>query len=200
MSQSTESTNETNPFTKPGYIIAAALVVALIAATIVIFLVIPDGSEEGTPQPAQSSTSAAVATTTAAAAGKSICGLPGSSDKALGSAPKTDWELVGKMAAPTAADFGPGKKDSNGFRYCFANSPEGALFAAVNVAVLGSSGRQDLQVELAEKLLVPGTGRDTAMKKAVNSTGSSGNGTTVQVEGFVVKPTPLPKPPSTWPL
>ena len=31
MSQSTESTPEANPFTKPGFIIAAALVVALLA-------------------------------------------------------------------------------------------------------------------------------------------------------------------------
>ena len=53
MSQSTESTTESNPFTKPGFIIAAALVVALIAAAVVIFL-LPKG-QDSTAQPAPAS-------------------------------------------------------------------------------------------------------------------------------------------------
>ncbi len=51
MSQSTESTTESNPFTKPGFIIAAALVVALIAAAVVIFL-LPKGQDNAQPAPA----------------------------------------------------------------------------------------------------------------------------------------------------
>ena len=51
MSQSTESTTESNPFTKPGFIIAAALVVALIAAAVVIFL-LPKGQDTAQPAPA----------------------------------------------------------------------------------------------------------------------------------------------------
>ena len=50
MSQSTESTTESNPFTKPGFIIAAALVVALIAAAVVIFL-LPKGQDTAQPAP-----------------------------------------------------------------------------------------------------------------------------------------------------
>ena len=42
MSESTESTTERNPFTKPGFIISAALVVALIAAAVVIFFLPKD--------------------------------------------------------------------------------------------------------------------------------------------------------------
>ncbi|KII27073.1 hypothetical protein M707_24070, partial [Arthrobacter sp. AK-YN10] len=57
MSQSTESTTEANPFTKPGFIIAAALVVALIAAAVLIFL-LPKGQENAQQAPADSSNAA----------------------------------------------------------------------------------------------------------------------------------------------
>ncbi|KQQ96387.1 hypothetical protein ASF72_01630 [Arthrobacter sp. Leaf141] len=189
MSQSTESTNETNPFTKPGYIIAAALVVALIAATIVIFLVIPDGSEEGTPQPAPSSTSTAVATSTAAATGKSICGLPTSTDKALGSAPKTNWDLVGKMATPTDPEVhGPGRTDDDGFRSCFAQTPTGALYAAANLIAMGSSADRAVNIKLTDKMLLPGPGRDAAMEDSRSRPATEApSATTVQFRGFIIK-------------
>jgi hypothetical protein len=102
MSQSTESTTESNPFTKPGFIIAAALVVALIAAAVVIFL-LPKGQDTAQPAPgtAASANPVAASPSATADAGKSVCGLPSSTETALGAAPKSEWELVGKMAAPT---------------------------------------------------------------------------------------------------
>ncbi|WP_244292939.1 hypothetical protein [[Micrococcus luteus] ATCC 49442] len=109
MSQSTESTTESNPFTKPGFIIAAALVVALIAAALVIFL-LPKGQDNAqpAPAPAEPSSTSSASPSASAAAGASVCGLPASSETALGTAPKTKWELVGKMAAPTdPKTFGP---------------------------------------------------------------------------------------------
>ncbi|MCB5294514.1 hypothetical protein [Arthrobacter sp. SO3] len=188
MSQSTESTTESNPFTKPGFIIAAALVVALIAAAIVIFL-LPKGQDTAQPAPAASpgSTTAAAPTKSADAAGKSVCGLPSSTETALGTAPKSKWELVGKMAAPTdPKTFGPGVTDGDGFRSCFANSPTGALYAAANIVSLGSSGTQD-ELKLADKSLVPGPGRDAAMKAAKTRTSTAGSGETAQVSGFLIK-------------
>ena len=96
MSQSTESTTESNPFTKPGFIIAAALVVALIAAAVVIFLLPKgQGNAQPAPSPTESGNSATASPSASAAAGKSVCGLPSSSETALGAAPKTKWELVG---------------------------------------------------------------------------------------------------------
>lgn len=189
MSQSTESTTESNPFTKPGFIIAAALVVALIAASVVIFL-LPKGQDTAQPAPgtAAPANSATATPTASAAAGKSICGLSPSSETTLGSAPKSKWELVGRMATPTdPKTFGPGLTDESGFRSCFANSPTGALYAAMNVAALGSSGAPDLEVKLADKLLVPGTGRDVALRESSAGASSSGNGTTIQVQGFLIK-------------
>lgn len=185
MSQSTESTTESNPFTRPGFIIAAALVLALIAAGIVIFL-LPKGQSNAEPAPASSSTATA-SPSASSDGGNSICGLPSSSQTSVGTAPTSRWELVGKMATPTDPEVGPGKTDANGFRSCFAHSPTGALYAAMNVAALGSSGKPDILKQVADKLLVPGAGRDAAMKETASGTSSSGSSTTIQVKGFLLK-------------
>jgi hypothetical protein len=187
MSESTESSTERSPFTKPGFIISAALVVAMLAAVVVIFF-LPKGGSTAQQPPASSSAGASSAPAKSAdAAGKSVCGLPSSTETALGTAPKSKWELVGKMAAPTdPKTFGPGVTDGDGFRSCFANSPTGALYAAANMIALGSSGTQD-ELKLADKLLVPGPGRDAAIKAAKTRTSTAGSGETAQVSGFLLK-------------
>lgn len=187
MSQSTESTTASNPFTKPGFIIAAALVIALIAATVVIFL-LPKESANSQPAPTAQSGSPASSPSASAEPGKSVCGLPASSETALGSAPKSNWELVGRIATPTdPKTIGPGTTDESGFRSCFAHSPTGALYAAMNVAALGSSGSTELQQKLADKLLVPGAGRDAAMREVGAGSGTAGSSTPIQVRGFLMK-------------
>jgi hypothetical protein len=188
MSESTQSSTERSPFTKSGFIISAALVVALIAAVVVIFF-LPKADNTAQPAPASSAAGASSAPSkTADAAGKSVCGLPSSTETALGTAPKSKWELVGKMAAPTdPKTFGPGLTDGDGFRSCFAQNPTGALFAAANVIALGSSTTLD-KVKLAEDFLVPGSGRDAAIadtKAKASSTSSSGG--TAQFRGFLIK-------------
>jgi hypothetical protein len=188
MSESIQNTTEQNPFTKPGFIISAALVVALIAAVVVIFF-LPKADNTAQPAPASSPDSFSGAPTkSAGAAEKSVCGLPSSTETALGMAPNSKWELVGKMAAPTEPKtFGPGLTDGDGFRSCFAQSPTGALFAAANVIALGSSPTLD-KVKLAEDFLVPGSGRDAAIadtKAKTSSTSSSGG--TAQFRGFLIK-------------
>lgn len=189
MSQSPDSTTESNPFTKPGFIISAALVVALIAAVIVIFL-FPRGedSAQSAPAPTEAGSSAAANPSASKKADDSVCGLPASSETALGTAPTSKWELVGRMATPTDPEtFGPGTTDESGFRSCFANSPTGALYAAMNVAALGSSDSPEVVAKLSDKLLVPGTGRDAAMKEASEGVMSSGDSSTIQVRGFVIR-------------
>jgi hypothetical protein len=189
MSQPTESTTESNPFTKPGFIIAATLVLALIAAAVVIFL-LPKGQGNAQPAPAPPANSGSATASPGASAGadNSVCGLPASSETALGSAPNSEWELVGRMATPTdPKTFGPGVTDESGFRSCFAHSPTGALYAAMNVAALGSTGSPELVAKLADRLLVPGTGRDAAMQEASANVSSAGNNTTIQVRGFIIK-------------
>jgi hypothetical protein len=187
MSESTQSSTERSPFTKPGFIISAALVIALIAAVVVIFF-LPKADSTAQSAPASSSAGASSEPSKSAdAAGKSVCGLPSSTERALGAAPKSKWELVGNMAAPTdPKTFGPGVTDGDGFRSCFANSPTGALYAAANMIALGSSGTQD-ELKLADKLLVPGPGRDAAIKAAKTRTSTAGSGETAQVSGFLLK-------------
>ncbi|KRE76587.1 hypothetical protein [Arthrobacter sp. Soil763] len=188
MSQSTESNHDSSPFTAPGFLISAGLVALILVIGIVIFL-LPKGGTAAQPAPASSSGNVPTQSSApAAAGGESICGLPSSNDTALGTAPTSKWELVGKMAVPTEPKtFGPGKTDPDGFRSCFAHSPTGALYAAMNVAALGSSGAPELEKKLADKLLVPGVGRDAAIRETNAGTGSSGNSTTIQVQGFLMK-------------
>lgn len=187
MSQSTENTTEPNPFTKPGFIIAGALVAALIAATLIIFL-LPKGDSSDQPVPGLPDSTPGTVTKSVDGSGGSVCGLPSSSETALGGAPKSRWELVGKMAAPTdPKTFGPGLTDGDGFRSCFAHSPTGALYAAANVVALGSAKSQRLNAQLTDHLLVEGPGRDIAMKDSETMAPSSGDDTTVQISGFLIK-------------
>ncbi len=183
MSQSTERTTESNPFTKPGFIIAAALVVALIAATIVIFL-LPKGQDNAQPgpAPAEPSSTSSASPSASAAAGASVCGLPASSETALGTAPETKWELVGTMAVPTDSKIGPGTTDDQGIRSCFAHTPTGALYAAVNLWALGSDPSKERAI--AEQLAVKGPGRDAGMKAL--QTAAPASAVKIQIAGFNV--------------
>lgn len=184
MSQSTESTTESNPFTKPGFIIAAVMVVVLLAAGIVIFL-LPKGQNEAQPAPSApgtGSTPAASPSASAADAGSSVCGLPASAETSLGAAPVTKWELVGTMAAPADPSIGPGKIDAQGIRSCFAHTPQGALYAAVNLWALGSDPSKERAI--AEQLAAKGPGREAGMKAPQNQAPSSS--VKIQIAGFNV--------------
>jgi hypothetical protein len=183
MNESTHSTTGPSPFTKPGFIISAALVIAVIAAVIVIFF-LPKGDGTAQPAPASSPQNASAAPTKSTdAAGKSICGLPSTSETALGTAPKSNWELVGTMAAPNDPKTGPGRVDDQGIRSCFAHSPQGALYAAVNLWALGSDPSKERAI--ADQLVAKGPGRDIAMA-AKPSPASTAAGIKIQVAGFNV--------------
>lgn len=180
MNESTQNTNDQSPFTKTGFIISAALVVVLTAAGIIIFLLPPKDSNV---QPAPPGNSAPTApSTSTATAGGSVCGLPSTSDTAVGAAPKSDWELVGYMAAPTDPQVGPGKVDDQGIRSCFAHSPEGALYAAVNLWALG--GDPSKERAIADQLVAKGPGRDAAMSAPQSA--ASASAVRIQVAGFNV--------------
>jgi hypothetical protein len=184
LSQSTESTTESNPFTKPGFIIAAALVVALIAATVVIFL-LPKGQGNAQPAPTESSSPATANPSGTAAAGKSVCGLPASQETALGTAPKSKWDLVGTMAVPTdPSTAGPGIEGKDGLRSCFAQSPTGALYATANIWAASFNGyAKQVYLELA----ADSPTRDKAVK-AINEGKDVGGGSSpkLQIAGFII--------------
>ncbi|WP_139006283.1 hypothetical protein [Arthrobacter crystallopoietes] len=186
MSQSSESTTESNPFTKPGFIIAAALVLALIAATVVIFLLPQEqGNAQSAPAPAASSNAAAAGPGASAGAGKSACGLPGSEETALGTAPDSEWELLGTMAVPSdPSTAGPGTVGTDGLRSCFAQSPTGALYATANIWASSFNGyAEQLYLELA----ADSPSRDKAVQ-AIREGKEVGGRTSpdVQIAGFII--------------
>lgn len=71
----------------------------------------------------------------------SICGLPGSAETTLSVAPEVDeWhhESSSLWPWPSSAEYGPGRTTAKGVRECFAYSPQGAVFAAANLAAMWS--------------------------------------------------------------
>jgi hypothetical protein len=168
--------------TKPKFIIAA-VVVALIAALGIILILIPKGGPSPAAAPSAAGPTSTAASSQPAASAASVCGLP-AGDQAKPASPlsETKWELVGKIAAPTSpAQFGPGRRDANGLRSCFAHSPTGALYAAANITALSSAGKARL---VFEDLAVPSAERDAVLAQPDQSPTSA---TTAQIAGYQIR-------------
>lgn len=120
------NSDDRSPWTERGFVAAAALIGFIVVLAIVFVVSGGGGDDNGR---AQTPTSAPPSP----APGASACGLPDGGQDVPSSTPTdTRWELVGSMAAPTEPDrHGPGRVD-DGVRTCFARSPIGALYAAVN--------------------------------------------------------------------
>lgn len=163
------NTDPRSPFSRRGFIVAAIVVgVIVLAAIIVLVTSLTRGGHDTPPQTSTTPSSSAEPSADAAAA--SVCGLPSfETENTLTSAPETNWELVGTVAAPTdSTGAGPGVIDDDGFRSCYAHTAKGALYAASNMLAMGSDAR--LQPLLAEKLAVPGPGRDAALDAPASDT------------------------------
>ncbi|WP_392342544.1 hypothetical protein ACQ86L_0120 (plasmid) [Leifsonia sp. P73] len=173
--------SESNPFTTRRFILAAVIVgvVLLCAVVLVVSSVIG-----GQAKPSANSSGAPTSTptqTSVSAADRSTCGLPGfEKSGTLTQAPNSKWQLVGTVAAPTdPKGSGPGNVESSGFRSCYAHTPTGALYAAANMLAVVSD--RSLVHEVADKLTMPGPGRDALLKQSAST-----SGTTVryQIAGF----------------
>lgn len=161
-------------------LIGAILVVGLIVAMGVVLSINGLRGDEGaqtTPSPTSSSSSAA-------ADSGSVCGLPGhESSGTLTKAPDATWSLIDGFAVPSTKDSGPGKVEADGFRYCYARTPEGVVLAAANFMGVGSI--PELHSKIAEKLIAPGPGQEAARDSApASSSGSSSSEMRVQIAGF----------------
>jgi hypothetical protein len=123
-SEVAHTANDKSPWMQPGFIAAAAIVAVLVLLGVIIALT--GGSGDDAPRPATSPP--ASGSTTASRP----CELEDVDQDVPRTAPRTRWELVGRMIAPTAPTrYGPGQV-VNGFRTCFQRSPRGALYAAVS--------------------------------------------------------------------
>lgn len=128
--------------------------------------------EDDAPDPAPSDSDA------------SMCGLPGSDETTLVTAPQeVTWEFVGTMRAPANDDAGPGLIADDGFRQCYAHSPTGALLASANMTALGTDPQ--LVPQMLEELVAEGTGQDAALA-AVDAEGALADpsGVRMSIVGF----------------
>lgn len=117
---------------KPAAVLAAALMLWAAAGCGV-----RASSEPSPPAPAPAPSGTSGATVPA----DSACGLPGSGDRSLSSAPEVDeWhhESTSLWPWPSSKEYGPARTTSKGVRECFAYSPQGAVFAAANIAAMWS--------------------------------------------------------------
>ena len=150
----TEPDNTTSPFARRGFITAAVVVALVVIAAVVVALSGGDSDDVsvGVGGPA-------TAPASSAPANSGECDQPEGSRTPPVAAPVNEWELVGKLVAPTDPDgAGPGQITDEGLRTCFAHDPTGALFAAVNWMGMTSTV-EDMQLAV-DNLTAPGPGRD----------------------------------------
>ncbi|GIT82076.1 hypothetical protein LLS1_37450 [Leifsonia sp. LS1] len=158
--------SESNPFTSRRFIVAAVVVgVVLLCAVVLIVSSVIGGQAKPNANPSAAPTNTSTQSAVSEA-DRSACGLPGfEKSGTLTQAPNTKWALVGTVAAPTdPKGSGPGNVESSGFRSCYAHTPTGSLYAAANMLAVVSD--RSLLHEVADKLTVPGPGRDALLKQS----------------------------------
>lgn len=176
LNNETASTPDKSPWAQPGFIAAAAVIALLVLLGLILAVT---GGSNGDAHPSTPAPSAAKPSVRNANA--SVCGLPAGNAAVPTTAPRAKWELVEGVAAPTApTTLGPGRVDG-GLRSCFAHSPTGALYAAVNVIAMTASDAN--RKSFVRRLTVPGEGRDRALQ---NLGPNSDPSTALQVAGFAV--------------
>lgn len=157
-----------NPFTRPGFIVGAVVVAALIVTAIVLTILNLNRDNDAAPpapDPSSSATSSAAPSPepSGVAGGASVCGLAGEElSGTVTTAPAAEWQFQDVYAFPTSPTAGPGETAPEGYRYCFQHSPEGALFAAANVTVIGFSD-PSIRASFLEYALTDGPYRDTLL-------------------------------------
>lgn len=177
---SADRADEKSTWTQPGFVGAVAVVAIIVLLGII--LAFSGGSKGDAVAPPAQPPPPASGPAPSAHPDASACDLPPGSQTVPTATPRTRWELVGQVAAPTAAKtIGPAKVE-RGLRSCFARSPKGALFAAVNViAMTADPARREI---FLRKLTVPGIGRDRAL--AQRSSDATNTSTALQVVGFQI--------------
>jgi hypothetical protein len=171
--------DERSPWASRGFVFGAALV-ALVAVLAVVLAV----TRHSTPAHARARAargpgSGAVRAVTPAGGG-SQCGLPAGSQTVPSSPPTASWGLVGSMAAPSSLSIGPGRT-IGGFRQCFAHSPTGALFSAVNFWAAGTAYAPS---RVYAQLAADTPSRAQAMRFSQGDDSRLSDGGQVQLAGF----------------
>lgn len=170
-------------------LIGAVLVVGVVVAMGVILSIQGLRSDDDRPVASSPSSSSQAPTTGST---ESVCGLRGHEKSGrLTKAPDATWSLIEGFAVPSSRVAGPGEVDDDGFRYCYARTPEGAALSAANFIGVGSKGGPERESKILEHLVAPGPGRETLEKRASSSpvaeddgTASSNPDTRIQIAGL----------------
>lgn len=180
--------NEQNPFSRPGFVVAAVVVVALVIAGVIVGVNLATRDDDEAAQPTPSASASTSSSTSAEpsdepsteAADASVCGLDGEElSGTLTTAPDAEWKYQGTTAYPSSPKFGPGEGAATGVRTCFQHSPTGALFMAANAIVQGSD--PNTAAAWAEYALADGQFHDQLVTDLGGSSGTQGRMT---IEGF----------------
>jgi hypothetical protein len=177
------SKTSASPWSQTGFVLATALVAVLVLIGVVL-LVTGGGNDgaTGSTGPADTADPSKQDAKATPDPDASVCGLAAGSQKVPAAPPEARWELVGTIAAPTApTTLGPGISKGDR-RLCFAHSPAGALFAAVNF--IATTQAASGNVEVVRELTAEGPARDRLLSDAAASGFSSSGG--LQVAGFRV--------------
>lgn len=177
-----DSPDGTSTWTQPRFVIAAVIVALIAVFAVVLTVTGPADGNDVDPAPRADANPSAEPDADSDSDSDSACGLEAGDQTIPVTAPAdTRWELVGTIAAPTAPDnIGPGAVD-DGLRICFAKSPVGALYAAVNF--VASASDPELRLRAAEALVAAGPGRTRASEEARRSEVATSSAA-VQVVGF----------------
>jgi hypothetical protein len=129
--------SDRSPFSQWGFVLSAATLAVLGLFAVVVALS-GASATRGSRTPGRVSTPATGARG-GSPGGLQGCSLPAGAQQVPSTAPAAGWVLVGSMAAPSRpSTIGP-QRTVNGFRVCFAHSPLGALYAAVNFWAAGTA-------------------------------------------------------------
>lgn len=174
-----------SPWSGRGFIAAAAVLGVIVALGMAIVVSNLVGGGPGDPPVAAGDAAVDPSQQTSSGDSDSVCGLTdvvltGTVDQP----PAAELTLLGTIAVPAAKGIGPGVVEDDGFRHCYAHTPQGALFMSANVAGMG--GTRTLDRRVFDALTAAGPGRDAALRDVADDSGSSTDapGIRMQIAGF----------------
>lgn len=167
MSEDTNGADGQSPFTKKGFI--ASAIVLFVVVVLGVYLIWSPGDDDEEPQtsePVQEEepVEEQPEEDDAEPNGESVCGLPGVAEhgESLTRAPESDgWDYEGNMSYPVSAEYGPAEVEASGYRYCFSQTPEGAIFFAANAL---DQGEADHASEWIDYAVSEGEHRDSLIQ------------------------------------
>lgn len=182
---SDDTEQEQSPFTRPGFFLATGAVggIAVLGIVLGIMNLNDDEPDVAVPTPTEAPSSSAPASEPSSSAETgSVCGLPGEAfDGTVSTPPEAQWEFQDTTGYPTSDVYGPADTNSDGVRFCFQHTPDGALFAAANAVVQGANPQT--VGDWLDYFIADGPNREAVVSSGPDAS-TDGTGTRVEIAGF----------------